>query len=152
MRNISKEEFKSKLKNSKAEHHFKVKRKNSYNIRDYYLYYCKNKKRGEHFLTEMQYSKIIGSVHKYLVKELLNSGIIKFPLCMGSISICKVPISTKLVDNKVKTNKWINWNKTLDLWYEDEQAYKKRTLIRFDTKYRFTVSYIKKDATHTLYI
>ena len=34
---------------------------------------------------------------------------------MGSISICKVPISTKLVDNKVKTNKWINWNKTLDL-------------------------------------
>ena len=37
MRNISKEEFKSKLKNNKAEHHFKVKRKNSYNY-TYYSY------------------------------------------------------------------------------------------------------------------
>ena len=147
-RDISREEFKSKLKRITEEHKFKVRRKNSFIIRDYYLYYCKHKKRGEHFLTEMRYSKIIGSVHKYLVEELLNSGIIKLPLSMGSISICKVPISTKLVDNKIKTNKWINWDKTLDLWYEDEQAYKKKTLIRFDTKYRFTVSYIKKDAIY----
>lgn len=147
-RDISREEFKSKLKRITEEHKFKVRRKNSFIIRDYYLYYCKHKKRGEHFLTEMQYSKIIGSVHKYLVEELLNSGIIKLPLSMGSISICKVPISTKLVDNKIKTNKWINWNKTLDLWYEDEQSYKKRTLVRFDTKYRFKVVYSKKYATY----
>ena len=78
----------------------------------------------------MQYSKIIGKVNKYLVEELLKSGTIRFPLNMGGISICKIPINTRLVDNKIRTNKWVDWNKTLNLWYEDEQSYKKRTLIR----------------------
>lgn len=145
---LSIEEFKAKVKRVNEEHKFKVKRKNSFIIRDYYLYYCKHKKRGEHFLTEMQYSKIIGTVNKYLVEELLKSGTIKFPLNMGGISICKIPINTRLVDNKVRTNKWVDWNKTLNLWYEDEQSYKKRTLIRFDTKYRFKVNYDKKYATY----
>ena len=32
-------------------------------------------------------------------------------------------------DGKLKTNLPIDWNKTLELWYEDEESYKNKTLI-----------------------
>ena len=49
-------------------------------------------------------------------------------------------------NGNVKTNLPIDWDSTLKLWYEDEESYKNKTLLRLDEHEIYKVLYNKENA------
>ena len=67
---------------------------------------------------------------------------------MGTIEVRKYDARISIKDGKIKTNLPIDWDRTLKLWSEDEEAYKKRTLIKMEEKEIFSVLYNKTGANY----
>ena len=65
---------------------------------------------------------------------------------MGTIEVRKYDARISVEDGKVKTNLPIDWDRTLKLWSEDEEAYKERTLVKMEEKEIFKVCYNKTRA------
>ena len=99
-------------------------------------------------LTEHEFYSIIRTVNNYLASSFIEGYTIKFPHRMGQLELRKYDASIKIVDGKVKTNLPIDWDKTLKLWYEDEEAYKQRTLIKMEEKEIYKVYYSKQSARY----
>ena len=53
---------------------------------------------------------------------------------MGVLEIRKNTTKVYIKDNKVVSTSPIDWDKTLKLWSEDEEAYKERTLVKREEK------------------
>ena len=68
---------------------------------------------------------------------------------MGRLEIRKYDARITLQEGKVVTNLPIDWDKTLKLWSEDEEAYQKRTLIKREEKEIFKVYYNRGKANYT---
>ena len=66
---------------------------------------------------------IIRKVNEYLADSLLRGHDIVLPHKMGRIEVKKYEARITLEGNKVKTNLPIDWDRTLKLWSEDEEAY-----------------------------
>ena len=119
----------------------------SLGVYDAYKYIRKNKwlnigrPSSEHEL----YS-IIRKVNEYLADSLLRGHDIVLPHKMGRIEVKKYEARITLEGNKVKTNLPIDWDRTLKLWYEDEESYKNKTLIKMEEKEIFKVCYNKSKA------
>jgi hypothetical protein len=63
---------------------------------------------------------------------------------MGHIELRKYDTYIRMgEDGKIHDNLPIDWNKTLELWYEDEESYKSKTLIKMEEKEIFKVYYNK---------
>ena len=145
---IELKEFKKKIR--KANNHRVYSIRNSLGVYDAYKYYRKNKpKDKQYILSESQYFSIIRRVNLLLIEQLLNNNDVILPCRVGAIELRKFG-STFSIDNKgkVKTNLPIDWNKTLELWYEDEEAYKNRTLIKMEEKEIFKIYYNKWSANY----
>lgn len=142
------EEFKKRVKRTSQSKVYKVR--NSLGVYDGYKYYRKNKPKEKQFiLSESQYFSIIRNVNLLLIDELLHGNDIKLPQSMGTIEVRKYDSSIKLgSDGKVYTNLPIDWDKTLQLWYEDAESYKKRTLIRMEETEIFKIYYNRERATY----
>ena len=123
--------------------------KNSYGIYDAYKYIRKNKwfNIGRP-LTEHEFYSIIRRINKYLADSLIQGNDIKFPNRMGSLELRKYNATITFNNGKIKTNLPIDWNKTLKLWYEDEEAYKNKTLIKMEEKEIFKIHYNKQLANY----
>ena len=67
---------------------------------------------------------------------------------MGTIEVRKYDARVSIEDGKVKTNLPIDWDRTLKLWSEDEEAYKERTLIKVEEKEIFKVYYNRIKANY----
>lgn len=65
---------------------------------------------------------------------------------MGSIELRKYDADIRFKDGRLVTNLPIDWDKTLKLWSEDEEAYKNKTLIKVEQKELFKVFYNKRRA------
>lgn len=141
-------EFKSRIKN--PNHPKKHKIRNSWGIYDGYKYYRKNKpKSKEYVLTESQYFAITRAVNQLLVDEILMGYDVKLPKAMGSIELRKYEKIVRMgEDGKIHTNLPIDWNATLELWYNDAEAYKNRTLVRIDTDEIFKIYYNRASANY----
>ena len=141
-------EFKKRIRKVNQPREYKVR--NSLGVYDGYKWYRKNKPDGKEFvLSESQYFAIIRKINLHLVDELLSGNDIKLPKMMGTIEVRKY--SRKIVigdDGKVYTNLPIDWDKTLELWYEDEEAYNKKMLIRREEKEIFKVYYNRETARY----
>ena len=68
---------------------------------------------------------------------------------MGRLEIRKYTPKIYFDGNKVKTNLPIDWDKTLKLWYEDEESYKNKTLVKMEEKEVFKIYYNKNIADYT---
>ena len=138
------EQFKSSLKNKKG---CLSKIRNSWGVYDYYKYYRKTKPSdSKYVLTESQYFAIIRRVNKLLADDFVKRGELELPYRMGKVILQSIPVKTTIRNGKVVTTKRIDWDKTLNLWYSDSEAYSKRTLIYSDGKDKICTRYIKKDA------
>lgn len=116
--------------------------RNSWGVYDYYKYYRKTKPKGHKYvLSESQYFAIIRKINQKLSEELLTYRPLTLPLRMGTVEILKRPVVDKIVNGKLKSNRFVDWNSTLELWYNDPEAYKKKTLVRHEWKERFHVQY-----------
>ena len=122
---------------------------NSYGVYDIYKYIRKNKwfDIGQS-VTEHQFYSIIRRMNNLLADALIHGHDIKLPCRMGTIEVRKYDARISIKDGKIKTNLPIDWDRTLKLWSEDEEAYQKRTLIKMEEKEIFSVLYNKTGANY----
>ena len=117
---------------------------NSLGVYDAYKWIRKNKwlNIGK-CLTEHEFYSIIRKVNDYLADELVRGNDVRLPNRMGRLELRKYEARITFDGEKVKTNLPIDWDKTLKLWYEDEESYKSKTLIKMEEKEIFKVYYNK---------
>lgn len=141
------DEFIKHVKNVSNSRHHSIK--GSLGVYDAYKYIRKNKwfNIGRP-LTEKEFYSIIRTVNNYLAEELTNGKDIDLPLRMGKLEVRKRKARISIVDDKIKTNLPIDWAATFKLWYEDEEAYKNKTLLRIEEKELFGVRYNKEKANY----
>lgn len=99
-------------------------------------------------LTEHEFYSIIRRVNNYLADSFLKGQDIKFPHKMGQLELRKYDAKFSIEEGKVKTNLPIDWDRTIKLWYEDEEAYKEKTLVKVEEKEIYKVYYNKQLADY----
>ncbi len=133
----------------KVSGHRNHKVRNSYGVYDGFKFYRKNKpKDPKYILNEHQYFSIIRKVNEELVELFLNGNDITLPCRLGRLELRKFNVNICIKDGKIKTNMPIDWNRTIKLWYEDEESYKNKTLIKIPEKEVFKVYYNKNIANY----
>lgn len=136
------EDFKSEVQHLNYSRKHKVT--NSVGVYSAYKWIRKNKWLNiGRPLTEHEFYSIIRKVNDYLADSLVRGNDIKLPHRMGRLELRKYDARISFDGEKVKTNLPIDWDRTLKLWYEDEEAYKNRTLVKMEEKEIFKVYYNK---------
>ena len=139
------DEFRRKV--LKVDHSRNHKVKNSIGVYDIYKHIRKNKWYGiGQPITEHQFYTIIRQVNNVLADNLLKGNDIVFPNKMGRLEVRKFEPIIRFDDNKLTVRLPIDWDRTLKLWSEDEEAYKERTLVKMEEKEIFKVCYNKTRA------
>ena len=139
------DEFRRKV--LKVDHSRNHEVKNSIGVYDIYKHIRKNKwyDIGQP-ITEHQFYTIIRQVNNVLADNLLKGNDIVFPNKMGRLEVRKFEPIIRFDDNKLTVRLPIDWDRTLKLWLEDEEAYKERTLVKMEEKEIFKVCYNKTRA------
>ena len=140
--NMTIDEFKTKIA-KKSGHPRVCKISNSYGMKDYYRYYKdKMKSSNQEYFSFHDYLMIMRQINNKL-RDKFSEGAIDliFPANMGRLEISKIPITKRIVDGKLKTNAFIDWNKTLELWFEDEEAFNNKQLVRSTNNHSFKIHY-----------
>lgn len=136
------EEFKRRVRRASNQPR-KHKVTNSLGVYDGFKYYRKNRPKDKSYiLNESQYFSIIRKINDLLAEEIIRGEDVKLPCRMGTIELRKGERKV-YIDEKgeVHTNLPIDWNKTLELWYEDKEAYENKTLVKMEEKEIFKVYY-----------
>ena len=100
-------------------------------------------------LTEHEFYSIIRKINNFLAFNLSIGKDVKLPHRMGTIELRKINTYVNFKDGRLHSNLPIDWDRTLKLWCEDEEAYKSRTLIKMEEKEIFKVHYNKAKADYT---
>ena len=117
---------------------------NSYGIEDGYKYYKTVKPDDEIYsLTLQQYSSIIKAFNNKIKSAISLGNRFVFPCRLGAIELRKRPTKVYLNEDKIKSNHPVDWDRTLKFWYEDEEAYNNRTVIRVEERNVFKIYYSK---------
>lgn len=99
-------------------------------------------------VTEHEFYTIVRQVNNLLAENILSGEDIVLPHRLGTIELRKYDTRISICNGKVVTNLPIDWDRTLKLWSEDEEAYKDRTLIKMEEKEVFKVFYNKRTANY----
>jgi len=127
----------------------KMKITGSWGVYDAYKMIRKNKwfSIGRPLKTNEFYS-IVRGINKLLADELALGNTVELPARMGKIELKKKQPKVRIVNGKLVVPYTINWKETNKLWYEDEEAFKNKILIRHEVPYIFTVHYDKYKAIY----
>lgn len=147
-KNIEYDEFKSSIQHLQESRTHKIT--NSLGVYDAYKFIRKNKwfNIGRP-LTEHEFYQIIRRVNNYLAEELVNGNDIIFPNRMGKLELRKrnsLPVIDK--NGSLKVTYAIDWDSTLKLWYNDEEAFNNKTLVKLPERNIFRVKYNKDTANY----
>lgn len=137
------DEFRKKvLKAEEKKHHFKIT--NSNGIKEAWRWIKKNKwlDIGQP-ITELELGTIVKTINLTLQDQLLDGKDILLPHRMGRIEIRKFIAKVDYKDGKLITNLPVDWKRTIDLWWEDEESHEAKTLVRYEDSKRFTIYYNK---------
>lgn len=137
------EEFSKNIRRVSSTRKHKIT--NSVGVYDAYKYYRKNRpKDNKYVLTESKFFALIRAIHKRMCSDLIKGYDVLFPSGMGSIELRKYCIEPRLnEEGKLIYKAPIDWNKTIKYWYENEDAFKNKILLRVDTREYFKVVYNK---------
>lgn len=113
-------------------------------------YYRKIRPKEKSFtLLDKEYLSIIREMNNLVVDYLIENKSIRLPSGFGKIEICKIENKSWINDDgKFITNKPVDINSTLKLWYEDEESRINKSLIRFDEEYTFRIKYPRKGRSY----
>ncbi len=140
-------EFKKTVQKLNSSRKHKVS--NSFGVYDSYKYIRKHKWLNiGTSVTEKDFYAIIRRINNYLAEELALGKDVKLPHRMGTLELRKKDAKVVFIENKLKTNLPIDWDSTLKLWYENEDSFNNKTLIRLEEKELFRVYYNKSNANY----
>lgn len=94
------------------------------------------------------FRKTVKLINSLLQEQLADGEDIHLPQRMGYLELRKFPTKVEFIDGKLKTNLPIDWNKTLELWYNNPAAKEKKTKVRVETEYIYRVLYKKTAANY----
>ena len=122
---------------------------NSFGVHDAVNYYRKHRPRQSKFvLSDCEYYKIIREVHKHMGNILVQGGEISLPLKMGVINLKKVTVQPLLdKQGNLSYKAPINWEETLKLWYDSEEDFKNKTLVKMEPGELIKVIFNKQKST-----
>lgn len=144
---MDRKEFMTRVKRARGTRVHKVR--NSWGVKDAFYFYRKNRPRDSKFvLSETEYLKIIRSVNNFLRQLMMHGEEVALPEKMGKLELRKRQTVVDFRDGKLRTNLPINWDSTLKLWYDDEQAYSEKRLVRQESKEVYKVYYNKYKADY----
>lgn len=145
---MERKKFESDVKKAGKKRVYKVT--GSHGVREAFAYYRANRPReSEYVLSDCQYFSIIRKINDILRKYLADGNEIDLPESMGKLEIRKRPTITEFREGKLYTNLPIDWDSTLKLWYEDEESYSSKRLVRQEVREIFRVFYNKYRADYT---
>ena len=120
----------------------KAKVRNSWGVYDAYKLLRKNGWEGiGKPVTEKDFYAIIRGINLMLADNIVNGISIKFPHQMGSLILRKGHKGVSIVDGKIKNTYPIDWHNTLLLWDKDEEAKKKKILLRHENEWVYYIWY-----------
>lgn len=123
--------------------------RNSLGIYDSYKWIRKNKWLDiGRPLTEHEFYTIIRQINNLLADNIIEGNDIHLPHRMGDIELRKYENIIEFRNGILIDSLPIDWDRTLKLWYEDEEAYKNKTLIKMEEKETFRVFYNKRTANY----
>lgn len=99
-------------------------------------------------VTEYDYYRIIRGINSLLAKEIAIGHEVVLPFHMGTLGLISSERGVALCDGKLKITYPIDWRKTLELWHEDEEERKKKTLVRMENERVYRVSYYRGNADY----
>ena len=135
----SKESFIAEAKNVKGNRRHSIS--GSHGVNEAHRYYLKQ----GGTLTRGQFGKVIRYIDRYYKEELASGRNIKLPCGMGILSLRKTRRGIKQVNGKITTTYPVDWDATLKLWYEDQEAREKKQLVKSLTDTVFRVVYPPKN-------
>lgn len=94
------------------------------------------------------YSAIVDTVNKILVEQLLEGHEIEFPHQMGTLKLISAPTKVYVENGELKTNYRTDWKKTLELWYEDEEARNSHKTVKKINSRNYSIKYDKSKARY----
>lgn len=138
------ETFRDNIKKVKGPRHHKIS--GSWGVYQAHRYTMKNKwfNIGKP-VSDKEYYKIIRTVNKALVQDFLNGEIIIFPYSLGSLVPVKKENKSFFYNNKLRITSHIDWNATIKLWSEDEEAYNNKLLVRKTNKEKAFITFFKNN-------
>lgn len=95
---------------------------------------------------EHEFYAVVRQMNNLLADELLHGRDIVLPQRLGTLELRKYDAVMKFSNGQIRTNLPIDWDRTLKLWEEDEEAYKERTLVKMEEKEIFKVFYNRSRA------
>ena len=141
-------EFKRRVKRVEGPRIHKVT--GSLGVYDAFKFYRKTKPKGKNYiLSESQYFAIVRQINNLLADELSEGRDITLPKRMGTIELRKYDTNVRLDEyGNLKTTMPIDWNGTLELWYNDEESKINKTLLRQEVKEVYRIYYNKANANY----
>lgn len=135
------EEFRKRVLNVHMPRTHKVR--NSVGIYDGYKFFRKNGYGSTKYrLSESQYFSITRKINDLLAISLSNGEDVILPFRMGRLEIRKTVGEIKLnKEGKLVNNLPIDWDRTLKLWYEDEDSFNNKVIIKLEENEIFKVYY-----------
>ena len=99
-------------------------------------------------ITEREFGLIVKAINLDIQDRLLKGEDVVLPKRMGRLEIRKGNPTIEIKDGKIVTNLPIDWKSTTELWYEDNEAYKNKKLVRFESFETFIIYYNKEFANY----
>lgn len=106
-------------------------------------------KNSNYKISSQQFSQIINAIHGLFIQNLINGEDVKLPQNMGTLEVRKKISNVQIKEGKIKINYPVDWQATLKLWYEDEEARLNKTVVRVESKEVFRVFYNRTTAKYT---
>ena len=135
-------DFKTSIKKSNAKKEHKITA--SLGMREAFRYYTKKSKS----LSEKDFRRVIRYINSVLQESLASGEDINLPCRMGRLELRKFKTSVSFKDGKMITNLPIDWDETLNLWYEDKESFKEKRKVRMEVPEVFRVYYKKSTANY----
>ena len=95
---------------------------------------------------KLLYSQIISEIHKELAEMLLEGHEIELPYQMGSLVLNCVPARVSLREGEYVNNYKVDWKKTLQYLYEDEEALDNHKRVKRIQPFIYGIRYYKRKA------
>lgn len=135
-------DFKISIKRSNTKKEHKITA--SLGMREAFRYYTKKSKS----LNEKDFRRVIRYINSLLQESLASGEDINLPCRMGRLELRKFKTSVSFRDGKMITNLPIDWDETLNLWYEDKESFKEKRKVRMEVPEVFRVYYKKSTANY----